>query len=297
MTKKTTAARKSTSARKPRGRVRRSARAALSIATNARRDVEKRIAALAEVPLAASEIEDRVSAVLKLLRDEDELVDVRLAALHTLQAATFSPPTESWRGDYLAALRQVAEDEDAELREQALGILALEKDGFAQKKLLDGLQHPEKALIEPEKALQLLSYDVHAEAYPVARRIVKHPPNPTAKREALRLLAADAGAAPIFEKVLRDKREPPELRQISAAALQALKPEKVQAYARKVLLDPGEQEEMQATSLTALTQFGKADRVSKDKALLQRVDRLSGVRSPMLKQSARQFLKKYKPAP
>ena len=30
-----------------------------------------------------------------------------------------------------------------------------------------------KALVPPEKALQLLSYDVHAEAYPVAREIVK----------------------------------------------------------------------------------------------------------------------------
>src|SRR5574337_461510 len=298
MTKKPTATKKLRSARTSTGRVRRSARAALSIATNARRDVEERVAALEESTLSASEPADSVQVVLNLLHNKEEPVEGRLAALQTLQAATFSAPTfESWRGDYIAALRKVAEDADQELRERVLGILAREKDGFAQKKLLDGLQHPEKALVEPEKALQLLSYDVHAEAYPVARKIVKHPPTPAAKREALRLLAADAGAAPLLEKVLRDKGEPPEIRQVSAAALQALKPEKLQAYARKAVLDPSEQDDIHATCLTALTQFGQADRVLKDKALLQRVGRLSGAKSPKVKQSARQFLKKYQPTP
>ena len=113
----------------------------------------------------------------------------------------------------------------SELRQRVLGILAREKDAYAQKKLLEGLRKPEKALLPPEKALQLLSYDVHADAYPVAREIVEHPPNPLAKREALRLLAADAASAPIFEKLVRDKNESVELRQLGAAALHALKPE------------------------------------------------------------------------
>lgn len=267
-------------------------------AGSAGRLVDERVAALAEAPDRVGESDTKLQAILNLLRDEEESVEVRLEALQTLQAATFSAPTfESWRGDYIGALRKIAEDEDAELRERVLGILAREKDGFAQKKLLDGLQHPEKALVEPEKALQLLSYDVHAEAYPVARRIVKHPPNPIAKREALRLLAADATAAPIFEKVLRDKGEPLEIRQVSAAALQALKPETLQTYARKAVLDSSEQDDIHATCLTALTQFGQADKVLKDKVLLKRVGRLSGARSPKLKQSARQFLKKYQLAP
>ncbi|MDF0666018.1 MAG: hypothetical protein P0119_08070 [Nitrospira sp.] len=283
MTKKPTAKKKSKAARKSVGR--------------AGQAIDERVAALAEAPESLGQSDTKLQLILNLLRDEEESVEVRLEALQILQAATFSAPSfESWRGDYIAALRKVAADQDAELRERVLGILAREKDGFAQKKLLEGLQHPAKALVEPEKALQLLSYDVHAEAYPVARRIVKHPPNPAAKREALRLLAADAAAVPMLEKVLRDKSETPELRQVSAAALQALKPEKLQAYARKALLDPSEQDDIQTTCLTALTQFGKAETVSKDKALLKRVDRLSGARSPMLKQSARQFLKKYKPA-
>ena len=202
--------------------------------------------------------------MLNVLRNEDEPVKVRLAALQALQAASFSVVAfESCRGDYIATLREVAEDPDPELRQRVLGMLAREKDGFAQKKLLEGLQNPDKALVPPEKALQLLSYDVHAEAYPLARAIVSKPPNATAKREALRLLAADATSAPMFEKILRDKDESREIRQISASALHALKPQKLQAHAREIVLDKSEYDDIKATSLTALTQFGDDEAVAK----------------------------------
>ncbi len=278
------------SARKPSA----AARAAYSIAINVKKGVKERVAALSEVPLAVCEKDENLQAVLKVLRSPDEPVEVRLAALQSLQAASFSVVTfESCRGDYIATLRKVAQDPDPELRQRVLGILAREKDGFAQKKLLEGLQNPEKALVPPEKALQLLSYDVHADAYPVAREIVNKPPNTTAKREALRLLAADASAAPMFEKILRDKSETSEIRQVSAAALQAIKPEKLQAHAREMLLDTSEHEDMQATCLTALTQFGNADEVAKDDTLRKRAERISGEASTHLKQSARQFLNRY----
>jgi hypothetical protein len=289
MAKKRQATKRSTSARRPK----RSARSAMSVATNARKTVKQRVAALAEVPVAVCESDENLQAVLKVLRDKDEPVNVRLAALKSLQTASFSVVAfESCRGDYIGTLREVAEDSDPEIRQRVLGILAREKDGYAQKKLLEGLQHPEKALVPAEKALQLLSYDVHAEAYPIARSIVSKPPNAAARREALRLLAADASAAPVFEKILRDKDELAEIRQISASALQALKPEKLRAHAREMLLDTSEYDDIQATSLTALTQFG-GEAVAKDKALMKRVDRLRAKASTKVKQSARRFLDKY----
>jgi hypothetical protein len=180
-----------------------------------------------------------------------------------------------------------------ELRQRVLGILAREKDGFAQKKLLEGLQNPDKALLPPEKALQLLSYDVHAEAYAAARDIVSKPPNDIARREALRLLAADATSAPLFEKLLRDKDEQAEIRQISASALQSLKPEKLQEHAREMVLDKSEYDEIQATSLTALAQFGDDAAIANDDALLKSVDRMSDEASTKVKQNARRFLSKY----
>jgi selenocysteine-specific translation elongation factor len=143
--------------------------------------------------------------------------------------------------------------------------------------------------------LQLLSYDIHAEAYSAARDILKKPPNDEAKREALRLLAADAKATPIFEKVLLDKKELRENRQIAASALHALHPEKLQKQARKILLDKSDYDDIKATSLTALEQFGDGS-FGQDKALLKSVDRLGAGKAPArYKQSARRFLTKYGP--
>jgi len=85
-----------------------------------------------------------------------------------------------------------------------------------------------------------------------------------------------------------------EVRQIAASALQALKPEKLQAHAREMLLDKSEYDDIQATSLTALTQFGDDAALAEDKPLLKSIDRLSaGKASPKYKQSARRFLSKY----
>jgi hypothetical protein len=295
MTTKRKVAKKTKSPKKRKVAAKSSYRRAMSVATSAEQTVKQRVAAMAEVPLAVCESDKNLQAMLNVLRNKDEPVEVRLAALQSLQAASFSVVAfESCRGDYIATLRAVADDPDPELRQRVLGLLARETDGFAQKKLLDGLKNPDKALVPPEKALQLLSYDVHADAYSAAREIVKKPPNDDARREALRLLAGDARAAPIFEKLLRDKKELREIRQISASALQALKPEKLQEHARKILLDKSDYDDIKATSLTALEQFGEDEVLGKDKALLKSVDRFRTGKAPRkYKQSARRFLGKY----
>lgn len=266
----------------------------VAIAASARRPVKERTAAAAIAPLAVCESEKDFQAMLKLLRDGSEPVKVRLAALQALQAASFSVLAfEGCRGDYIATLRQVAEDRDPELRQRVLGMLMREKDGFAQKKLLEGLHDPDKALVPPEKALQLLSYDVHADAYEVARAIVRKPPNEAARREALRLLGADATAAPLFEKLLLDKDELREIRQIAASALYALQPDRMQKHARDILLDKSDYDDIKATSLSALTQLDDKT-LSEDKALMRSVDRFStGKTPPKYKQTARRFLSKY----
>jgi len=292
MTPKKKAAREPAAEAKPARK--RTGKQSMTLAKSAKASVEDRVAAIAELPREVCGSDANLEAVLALLSDASQPLDVRLAALQALQAASFSVVAfEPCRGAYTATLRKVATDPDPELRQRVLGILMREKDGFAQKKLLDGLRDPKKALLPPEKALQLLSYDVHSDAYPVAREIVADPPNPTARREALRLLAADADSAPLFAKVLRDKDELAENRQIAAAALQSLRPEALQEHAREIVFDASEYPEIQATSLTALTQFGDAEAVLGDDALMKRVDTMSGGASIKVKQSAKRFLNKY----
>jgi HEAT repeat protein len=296
-TKRKAAKKKSKPARRRSISPKMAAQHAVSVATSPRYSVKERVAAAAEAPLAVCENEKDMQAMLAVLRNTDEPVKVRLAALQSLQAASFSVLAfEACRGDYIATLRKIADDPDPEVRQRVLGLLAREKDGYAQKKLLEGLHDPAKALLPPEKALQLLSYDVHADAYAAARAIVKKPPNEMARREALRLLAADATAAPMFEKLMRDKNELREIRQISASALSALRPERLQKSAREILLDKSDYDDIKATSLTALTQLGDEQALTKDKALLTSVDRFrSGKTSAKYKQTARRFLDKYGP--
>ena len=284
---KKSAAKKGARPRKP--------QAAFALATNTNKPAQERIKAFLEAPLVTCQSDANLQAALDVLRDTKEPIKVRLAAMQSLQAASFSViEFEPCREDYHAALREVVDDPNEELRKRAFGILAREKDAYAQKRLLEGLQETDKALVTPEKALQLLSYDVHAEAYPVARDILNAPPNPQAKREALRLLSGDASSAPMFEKLLRDKNEDREIRQLSAAALQTTKPEKFEEQARALLLDDDEYDDIQATALTALTQFGDAEQVAQDETLMKRVGQLGRGKSSKVKRPARQFLTRYR---
>lgn len=293
----TTKKRKSTkkaAAAKKKSPPRRSPRAAFAVATNEKKSSAERAKAFVEAPLATIESDKTAEAALDVLHDQKQPIKVRLAALQSLQAASFSViEFEPYREEYLATLRQIMDDPDEELRQRVLGILAREKDGYVQKRLLEGLRDPSLALVRPEKALQLLSYDVHAEAYPVAREIVKEPPNPEAKREALRLLSADANSAPVFEKLLRDKEEDRDVRQISAVALQAVKPKRFQEQARELLLDDKEFDDIQATALTALAQFGDEKAVAKDSKLMKRAEELGNAKSAKVKKTAKRFLMRY----
>lgn len=273
----------------------RSTRAAMAVATNSRKATAERVKALVDAPQAIIESDENTQALLAVVRNTEEPVEVRLAAINALATAAFAVATfEPYRNDYIATLQEVAEDPNPEIRETALGLLAGEKNKFAQKKLLEGLKNPAKALVPPEKALQLLSYDVHTEAYAVARDIVSNPPNELAKQEALRLLAADPKSTKLFEGLLRDKAETREVRQVSASALNALSPDKLEDHAKDMLLDDSEYEDIQATSLTALRQFADQEELDKDEALLKSVRRMSATaKSAKYKKSAKEFLEEY----
>ncbi|MDM0116590.1 hypothetical protein QTI66_31075 [Variovorax sp. J22R133] len=214
-------------------------------------------------------------AVLGLVRDAATPAEVRYAALSALQSATFGGSLFApFRPEYLSALRALRGDPDLEVRQRVLGILARENDGDTQAMLLEGLQDPVKAVLPAEKALQLLSYDVHAGAFEVARQIAENPPNALARREALRVLAADGGSASMFETVLRSQTEPMEVRQIAAAALHQLAPQRLQQCARDIALDEKESDALRSLGLNALAHFGDAKTLAGDKALQDYVDGL-----------------------
>ncbi|QDT97289.1 HEAT repeat domain-containing protein [Gimesia aquarii] len=265
----------------------------LALVKDRKKTVNDRIQALSEMSIAVCDKKSALEGVINILTDVDEEFEVREEALRTLQAASFSVVRfESSRPAYVAALRKVAKDENEALREQAFEILAAQQDGQVQRNLIKGLKDPNKAKIAPERALQLLAYDSHADAYDVARHIFDDPPSKEAKREALRLLSSDSKAVKIFSKVLRDKAESTEVRQICAAALHSLEPKTLYRQAKQIVLDKTDSDNLHATCLSALTYFN--EKLSdKDGKLVDHVRELKTKASSKVKKRASAFLKRF----
>ncbi|ALP68774.1 hypothetical protein [Paraburkholderia caribensis] len=233
--------------------------------------------------------------VAALLKDKTADSVLRSNALSQLQAATFDPSAFApYRAAYIAVLRGLRNDPDMEIRQRAFGFLAREHDTDTQAILLAGLDGSKDALLPPEKALQLLSYDPHAGAYEVARKIESAPPNELARREALRILAADGKSVNLFERVLRDKKEATDIRQIAAGALNHLEPQRMQKIAREMALDDSESDEIRTVSLTALEHFGNPGVVTADAALRDAVQKIaSGETNTGLRAAAVKFKNRY----
>lgn len=208
-----------------------------------------------------------------ILQDQAANPTLRGQALSTLQAATFDPIAfAKYRAQYLSVLRKLRMDSDPEIRQRVFGLLAREQDGDTQAMLLEGLEDPSKAQLSPEKALQLLSYDPHAGAYEVAKKIVQQPPNDLARREALRVLAADGNSVDLFAGVVTDKSESTDVRQIAASALNQLAPIRMQEIARTMAMDDSESDDARAVGLTALAHFGASSALASDAPLQEKVD-------------------------
>lgn len=247
-------------------------------------DVSSRIHALEALRDAARRSDESVEAVIHLVRDASEPAELRKAALKILQEFRFSSKVlRTKRPEYLEALRWIVDDPDAALREAGLGMLAKEKDHYAQERLIEGLEHPDRALIPEAKALQLLGYDIHVRLFPLMQRIATTTQNALAKVEAVRLLASDPGSSNVLTRIFRNKGEAEPVRRASAVALQSIAPAAFEQQAREVALDDDENDEIRATCVTALSHFANRAAVSGDDDLRERLERLitRGVTGPL----------------
>jgi hypothetical protein len=249
-----------------------------------------RIAAINTASVAAVKTASVMNLLIKILADPAEHNQVREAALAALQQSTFSAiEFRRYAADFRDALRSVATDDDADLREQAMELLALNGDQYVQRLLVEGLQNPKAALVKPQRALLMIGYDVHAEHYGLLRDIVETSKQPTVRRTALRLLAADSDAKELFARIAVDKSEDSAARSTSAIALQSLAPDTFTAVARNVVLDDDEDDKVRATFINAMAHGsvpGDADVDDKVRSIIE-----SPVPSKELKGAARQYVR------
>lgn len=250
---------------------------AVAVALNKDEEPQVRVAALGSVSTEIGESADLIDAMLELVADASEPPAVRRASLEVLRQNSFRTNLFApKRAEYFEVLRGVMDDPDLPLRLSAIEALASEKDEYVQRRLLEGLEDPSQALVPPEKALEFLSYDLHGDYYPLLREIIENPPSLAAKREAVRLLGADATSTDVLVRLLRNKGEDPEVRNISAAALQTIAPVEFQGLAREIALDENDDDDLRALSITALDYFGDRESMSLDEELHSRIEELGG---------------------
>jgi hypothetical protein len=227
---------------------------AMRLATDRNEPERLRVPAVAQLAPLIERNADALERVIDLLADAGEAVSVRAAALTMLKAAAFHVRAfASRRPRYVAALRSAAASEDAMLRQRALGVLARERDAPTLDRLEEGLRDPAKALLPPDKALQLLSYDTKRDLHDVLVKTIEHPPTQEAKQQALRNLAAEGKSTRILERVLRDKAESRENRIVAMAGVQSLAPEVLSDIAGDIVADPSEDESVRTAGLVAAT--------------------------------------------
>jgi HEAT repeat protein len=185
-----------------------------------------------------------------ILAEPSQPESVREAALRVLQINSFSSPTMlAHRPRYLRTLRGLIDDPSSSIRDSAIEVLAMNQDEYLQRRLIEGLEDPERRITEPEKAVQLLSYDLHAEHFPVLRRLAQDPPNQKTRMEALRNLGADAASADLLRGALANDSEDPEVRHLCAVALQRIDPTGFEAEADRIIGEESVEPELKVALL------------------------------------------------
>lgn len=226
---------------------------ARTVAADRSQPAELRAAAIRQLTPSPADKANLVEFLIARLGDRDEAIEVRSAAAGTLKLTAFNVRDfAAHRAEYLAALRSVIDVEDPTLRLGALGTLAREQDAATLRRLEEGLKDPARALVEPQKALQLLSYDGKRDQRALLLKLIRKPPSVEARRQALRNLAADARSKALFTRIAKAKDEDREARLIALSALQLLDPAGLAKVASGLAGDAREAEEVRAAALTAL---------------------------------------------
>jgi HEAT repeat protein len=226
---------------------------ALALVENAEANPRLRAAAIEKIAYLIGKDESLLDKVIFMLNDRTLPEELRQSALKVLQTNSFSSPIfPSKRPAYLAALRALIDDENKKLRETAIDYLALNRDEYVQRRLVEGLESPDKQITKPEVAVLYLGYDLHADHFPILRKLARNPPNEQTRREALRNLAADSDSKELLRETLANQNENPEIRHICAVALQNLDPASFRAEASRIIDDSSEDEELKVSLLNTM---------------------------------------------
>ncbi|GGD08871.1 HEAT repeat domain-containing protein [Hyunsoonleella pacifica] len=212
---------------------------ALSLFRNKDLPEELRVCAFYGISGLVFSQEDVMLDAINEIKKGEGSGEIALASLNAVKAAEISSPQLYGANvaEYKDALRTAIDHKNENLRGSALEILAINKDEYAQRRLVESLEDPSKELIAPEIAVQLLSYDLHANHFKVLRKVAKNPPNSIAKRESIRNLGFDEESKELLQETLNNLDEEPEIRHAAATALMCLNPKLSSEISKKIIIE------------------------------------------------------------
>ena len=254
---------------------------------------ETRVEVIARLGAGITRRDDYIEVLLAIVQDAGDAAPVRAAALQALgsaafQVARFRPHEQA----YQRALRNLAGDQDASLREAAVAILAAHHDPEIQQTLRAGLEGRGPLPVGREQAIQLLAEDDHLDNLPLLRELYEGGAE-DARQEAVRLMGSYASASDTLAGVLRDKGETAEVRQQAAASLRNLAPERFEALAKEIATDSSDDPDVRRASLHTLQHLGDSERVHRDAEFISRLETVGGEESaPDVAQGARDFIER-----
>jgi hypothetical protein len=199
---------------------------------------------------------DGVDTLLAIAADRADDPAVRRAAVGWLGVAAFEVARFTpYRTAYVDVLRSLIDDPVAELRDAAVTALAAEHDEVVQQALTDGLEGTGPLPVERGRAIELLAEDDHLDTLPWLRELYGSEEEGD-RATAVRFMGVHRAAEDDVARILRDRTETTAVRQQGAAALRALAPERFDALAKEIVLDPDDDPDVRADCLQSLRVAG-----------------------------------------
>ncbi|MER8513707.1 hypothetical protein NKH47_12235 [Mesorhizobium sp. M1060] len=217
------------------------------------RDAQTMCDMIMALPLDSQSYEISIRTLLDIVGNRAIDTTSRLAAIRQLGAAEFKPVEFApFHAEFIDLLRRLSIDSNKDIRTAALERLTLTNDAEAQRLLREGLENVRKPLVPAAKAIQLLARDDHGSAIPLFRTLAVTATGQV-REQALRALATDTKSVALFESIAANKQEKTPLRQIAAVNLKNTSTPRFAKFARKLVLDDEDDDQLRAATVSAIT--------------------------------------------
>ncbi|MEM7586238.1 MAG: tyrosinase family protein [Acidobacteriota bacterium] len=213
-----------------------------------------------------------VESLLEILGDTSEPAGVRKAAMSQFRLFSLGGPAfQEFRPTVLEGLRRLIQDDDHDIAQEAIDLLAYQKDEFLQRVLRQGLDDPKMALTTPFSAVHYLSLDPH-DHLDLFRNIAREFEEEEVRALAIQALTSDTDSRDFLVELFQDKGLSSELREACAHALDSQDPEFFLDRSIEAFKDDGEEDHRLLTVL--LSKFTLSEdlgKISGDTDLMNRL--------------------------